>query len=1199
MKKRRSTLALWLSLLMVMVSVFSGFTGFAEPVDGDYEVVEQITESLDEGDDVVEDKDSAIDVPEEKEEEPEEETRKDAAPSDIPDSDDDEDVVESEMRDGSNPELDQRSYNKDAYVFYDTYEHGNFDTVTNVKLNGKNVDAKNSMTTISGRSKLRCSDYFPNARATEYDAQKVTLTITAAAGYYVSEVVIACCSNGTSSPYSCRTWNAHNAFDMEFKYTGSNEVSFTVSSKDFSHTSKSPRYFIIIKTMPTPSPLYVAYDYGDITNVEDIDKTAFNTADGWTTADSRNNGTVVTANTQYKYERTATVKPSSWLHYANGISGEAIAAAAAVGYEFDGWLATYYADCDSSYNFSNDKGSAPYSAGQSVTLNLHVKLVAQWKKVEIKTANVTVTKKVEGAVAGDPTEFKFLVGVTNGDKILTKDEFSVSGVTLTDETTSAGGYSFKLKDNETATFTVPVGAQVAVSEDNASFYRVADGNDKDITSTRQQTAVAEAGKVAALTFKNVRQYSEVIVTKSVSNFIDDTTEFEFSAYYVVGETKTELDGFKLKAGEEEKLTIPTGAKLYVSEAKSDAYTIKEVTALTQAQTHPAVSPEEIDGVQWHSVTVATGMVMTFTNQRMNTVTLKKTIKGVDGDDLDANFELQYKTDSGDFKPVILTAINTPGTYEAVLTVEYGTQITVREAVTDGDKAETTYTVNDGGAAAIATQDGYKTTAAIDVVSDTTVALVNDYTEEEPPVPVTHEVKVSKTLDADTAYVGDSDAYFTFYVNVFNNDTKAFEEPVVKDSTVTLTKVEKFPYGAFEAYSFEMKVGASVTFIVPDNASIGVMEVNNDFKVEVYKDNEYITDGYTQLNSIKADVALEFKNIRKVATVNLKKVVEGSDTTDAFDFQVSVTDAKGNELSYEYRQGDAIRQMHDGNGKKTFSLANGQNVELYVPAFAKVVIEEKTVTGFETSAIIDGLDTAAYETDTGKAIGINSSATTTGSQWYVTFTNKVKSSEPTEEPTVQPTTTPSTAKSITVTKNVIGGDTSKSFHFEYTITNPDNSTMTGFFNLSNGGTANILYYRSGASIVIRETTAADYVATYTVGGNGLALPTTDGATQPIAMTDGLNVTFNNNYNYKPTETPEPTAEPTPEPTVEPTAEPTVEPTAEPTAEPTVKPTAEPTKEPDEIVKTGVNDYWQAYLLLAIAIMGLGLISYTGLRRRWED
>ncbi len=345
----------------------------------------------------------------------------------------------------SSDELNPTCYTSTSYVYWDTFTATSYDTngyvsggavdtssrsnIQSVTLAGNAVAFAESNTTsglgsVSGQ--LPLSTYFPNASAslTSSDTstmESATLVITPADGYYVTNVVIACTSMGTTVPYSCETWSAENAFSESFSVDTSGSTSVSVSSLDFSHRSESPYYFVLIEIAPIPSPLYVQYSYGNITSFIDISQTVFAISNTWTNVSLSNyygdglhdtldgEPGIKTADTQLKYSYDAqdddggASDAARWVHVANSITDEAHDAAAAAGMYFVGWQARYYGSVDVTeassgsdnyvYQFNNAfaEGSTLYQEGDSVKLTSHVILTAQWAPMTL-----TVEKQVTG-----------------------------------------------------------------------------------------------------------------------------------------------------------------------------------------------------------------------------------------------------------------------------------------------------------------------------------------------------------------------------------------------------------------------------------------------------------------------------------------------------------------------------------------------------------------------------------------------------------------------------------------------------------------------------------------------------------------------------------------------------------------------------------------------------------------------------------
>lgn len=299
--------------------------------------------------------------------------------------------------------LNQENWDGSIKVVYDTFEVSNGQNVskngagvTAVTLNGTAVTWQNSNTTGAANGTALSSYYISASNRNE---QSVELAITAAEGYYVSRIVVACIDPQGRSPYSCKTWSAGNAYDVPFSLArsvkqndGTFKLSTQLSSKNFCHSSNGSNhgYYILIQVAPIPKPVYVEYDYGEILNMFPGDtKLAdlFNNSAMWTTVGSGNaygsgEGNFV-ANTKFAYNYSAASDIQNWKHTTNSISLTAMAAVTPKNVKFLGWEVTYYAKCTRSGNeltFSEQVGaSSNIGEGQSLNVYTHAKLVAKWE----------------------------------------------------------------------------------------------------------------------------------------------------------------------------------------------------------------------------------------------------------------------------------------------------------------------------------------------------------------------------------------------------------------------------------------------------------------------------------------------------------------------------------------------------------------------------------------------------------------------------------------------------------------------------------------------------------------------------------------------------------------------------------------------------------------------------------------------------
>ncbi len=363
-------------------------------------------------------------------------------------------------------------------------------TVTSVTLGEKLLSYSNSNSvgaTLSGTTLGTC---FGNSN-------QIKLSITAAEGYYVTQVIVACAWENRAPYVSCGTWKDGRALRVFYtlddsaysdsKYT----VTLDVEKSNFSHqgsNSEKAGYFILIKTAKVPTPVYVEYSYGELPWTLSAGS-AFKSPT-WAVANSSNNygtGTdagVLTSGTQFAYAYNNTTDIKSWKHYANTISAAAEAEALQNGYQFAGWSATWYTDCtvtdaadkrgnNKTMSFNSKYMEGTYAAGGAVQLPTHVRLVAQWEKVPTKT--LTVKKTVSGNMADMTKAFTFTVTVNQGTP-----------------------QTFQLKADGTKEITVPVGAVVTVSEEPDGYTNtIGNGTTSDL-----EYAAGEDKKSISFTMPN-------------------------------------------------------------------------------------------------------------------------------------------------------------------------------------------------------------------------------------------------------------------------------------------------------------------------------------------------------------------------------------------------------------------------------------------------------------------------------------------------------------------------------------------------------------------------------------------------------------------------------------------------------------------------------------------------------------------------
>lgn len=360
--------------------------------------------------------------------------------------------------------LDQGRWNGDKKVVWDTFtvsgitKPGNSGVgVTAVTLNGAAVTHQDSNTTGAANG-TALSSYYPSASS--QTEQSVVLAITAEKGYYVSRIVVACIDPGAVSPYSCNTWSAGNAYDVNFSLAnsvkqdnGTFKLSTQLNSKNFCHSSNSNGnhgYYILIQVAPIPQPVYVEYDYGNVLTLCDNNAKltqALNNSEWWTAEGSGNvygiGAGKFVANTKFEYNYSEASDIQNWKHTTNRVTTDVKSVVAEEWkVKFVGWEVTYYAKCTRNgdeLTFSEQVGaSSNIGEGENLNVYTHAKLVAKWEidttptptpepgKIKIK-----IGKSVDGVAINDiPANYSIKVKVGDEEKTMSianlmEEEFEV------------------------------------------------------------------------------------------------------------------------------------------------------------------------------------------------------------------------------------------------------------------------------------------------------------------------------------------------------------------------------------------------------------------------------------------------------------------------------------------------------------------------------------------------------------------------------------------------------------------------------------------------------------------------------------------------------------------------------------------------------------------------------------------------------
>lgn len=523
--------------------------------------------------------------------------------------------------------LNQENWDGSIKVVYDTFEVSNRQNVskngtgvTAVTLNSTAVKQQNSGYKDAANGTALSSYY---SSASRWNEQSVELAITAAEGYYVSRIVVACIDPEGWSPYNCKTWSAGNAYDVHFSLAdsvkqnnGAFKLSTQLSSKQFCHSSNSNGnhgYYILIQVAPIPQPVYVEYDYGEILNMFPNDNKLadlFNNSAEWTTVGSGNvygmgAGNFV-PNTKFEYNYSAVSDIQNWKHTTNSISLTAMAAVTPKNVKFLGWEVTYYAKCTrngNELNFSEQVGtSSNIGEGQNLNVYTHAKLVAKWEidttptptpepgKIKIK-----ICKAIDGVFGIRDVPENYTIKVKVGDEEKTMSGMDFMGtefeVEVGKEYTISETYKSDIPNYDFVKATIE-------ERDIANGFKITFDEDDDgrtifienkyvkhgteikkgqltIKKTVEGVTVPDNYEVTVNVYNEDKSVDLTIKLNKANNF-SHTLENLNEGYYYINETdSTDIDGYQLietktdnRIYDEEK----GGYRMYVSDGRETSLT---------------------------------------------------------------------------------------------------------------------------------------------------------------------------------------------------------------------------------------------------------------------------------------------------------------------------------------------------------------------------------------------------------------------------------------------------------------------------------------------------------------------------------------------------------------------------------------------------------------------------------------------------
>lgn len=522
--------------------------------------------------------------------------------------------------------LDQGRWNGNIKVVWDTFtgsgttKPGNNGTgVTAVTLNGAAVTHQDSNKT-GAASGTALSSYYTSASSQM--EQSVDLAITAAEGYYVSRIVVACIDPHGQSPYSCQTWSAGNAYDVNFSLArsvkqddGKFKLPIQLNSKNFCHSSNGSNhgYYILIQVAPIPKPVYVEYDYGNVlTLCGDNAKLAkaLNNSAWWTTEGSGNAYGIgagkFVADTKFEYNYSEASDIQNWKHTTNSVTTEVKAVVANWKVQFLGWEVTYYAKCtkggSNELTFSEQVGaSSTIGERQNLNVYTHAKLVAQWKIDTTPTptpepgkATLVIRKEISGLVGSVtvPADYFIKVEIDGVEHVLNVSDMLAGSYSIEVEAnkphtvveTASGsipGYDHRRTGYEgldaNGTITIAEGKTRRVSIENkyVEHGTVIKPGKLTIKKTVEGVDVPDNYEVTVNVFNADKTVNENVTLNAGNNFSYTFENLDEEYYYINEVDSTDINGYRLVETRTDNRIYDEengGYSMYVSENKEVSLT---------------------------------------------------------------------------------------------------------------------------------------------------------------------------------------------------------------------------------------------------------------------------------------------------------------------------------------------------------------------------------------------------------------------------------------------------------------------------------------------------------------------------------------------------------------------------------------------------------------------------------------------------
>ena len=751
-------------------------------------------------------------------------------------------------------------------------------------------------------------------------------------------------------------------------------------------------------------------------------------------------------------------------------------------------------------DYTGDGYVTTVSGDESGTIKDNTTAKVAYTNTINKKATLTVTKTLAGNDYSAYTnkEFDIKIYLTVGTSNVTLDDLAATynranGGTVTFEKDTANSRvvaTVSLKGGESITISgIPVGVEYTVAEEDYTSL----GFETTYSYTSNTSGTISSAGASSVTITNTRNtIGDLILSKKVDgNSGSSTKEFVFTITlddnsindtYTVkstgGNANTAISSVTFVSGiatvsliKDQTITIaglPNGVGYTVKETDyaSDGY----VTTVVDNNGATSQSNEATG-----NITGGSQDKVEFTNT-CDTYGKLVISKAIAGNDTDSNKEFAFT--------VTLTGSSVDGTY-AVTSTGGNTSTTISSVTFTGGTATVyliggqtitidglpngvTYTVVEDD---YSSSDGYVTTVSsstgkVDNNERKVTGMISSGTTETATYTNTKDtygnLTITKTVEKNgsTVLTSDSDT-FTFTITLSGtNDTNILTHDYKATSTNNIYTVVSFSNGTT---TVGLKSGQSVTITgIPNGVGYTVTEKTVDGYTVSTSDGvtgSTYTAGSSVSGTVNGEVGTNsqyyalFKNTLITQSLSISKVLDGNNTdaNDYFAFDITLTDKNDNPISGTYDN------VVFTSGIATIYLKGGETKTITeLPEGTKYTVTEK-------SGVYDanGVENTTAENYTLSSVSGNGTVTASSASGTITDA---------EGATAVFTNTRNAYGSLTVSKSVSSGDTTKKFSFTITLSNTtDDSVLNGSFAATSVGASydTILFGAGKATIELTD------------------------------------------------------------------------------------------------------------------------------------